>query len=68
MDMRVLRPEDYRRMPWKNGAGVTVEGRTFVGPEEAMERLRDLEGIIAGLSSRDLFELYDRYEDKRHSS
>jgi hypothetical protein len=42
------------------GAGVTVEGRTFVGPEEALSRLRDLEGIIAGLSSRDLFELYDR--------
>ncbi len=42
------------------GTGVTVEGRTFVGPEEALERLRDLEGVIAGLSSRDLFELYDR--------
>jgi len=42
------------------GAGVTVEGRTFVGPEEDLARLRDLEGIIAGLSSRDLFELYDR--------
>jgi len=42
------------------GAGVTVEGRTFVGPEDALSRLRDLEGIIAGLSSRDLFELYDR--------
>jgi hypothetical protein len=42
------------------GAGVTVEGRTFVGPEDALSRLRDLEGIIAGLCSRDLFELYDR--------
>jgi hypothetical protein len=42
------------------GAGVTVEGRTFVGPEDALSRLRDLEGIVAGLLSRDLFELYDR--------
>ncbi|MGR6468481.1 HutD/Ves family protein [Rhizobium sp. PAMB 3182] len=22
---RILRPDDYRRMPWKNGGGVTVE-------------------------------------------
>lgn len=22
---RILRPDDYRRMPWKNGSGVTVE-------------------------------------------
>lgn len=42
------------------GAGVAVEGRTFVGPEDAIARLRDLEGIAAGLASRDLFELYDR--------
>ncbi len=42
------------------GAGVSVEGRTFIGPEDALSRLRDLEGIIAGLSSRDLFELYER--------
>jgi hypothetical protein len=42
------------------GSGVTVEGRTFVGPEDAMARLRDLEGIAAGLASRDLFALYDR--------
>jgi hypothetical protein len=42
------------------GAGVTVEGRTFVGPADAIARLRDLEGIVSGLASRDLFELYDR--------
>jgi hypothetical protein len=41
-------------------AGVAVEGRTFVGPPEAIARLRDLEGIASGLASRDLFELYDR--------
>jgi hypothetical protein len=42
------------------GAGVAVEGRTFVGPADAISRLRDLEGIISGLASRDLFALYDR--------
>jgi hypothetical protein len=42
------------------GAGVSVEGRTFVGPADAISRLRDLEGIAAGLASRDLFALYDR--------
>ncbi len=42
------------------GAGVSVEGRTFIGPEEALAALRDLEGIIAGLLSRDLFALYER--------
>lgn len=42
------------------GAGVTVEGRTFVGPADAVSRLRDLEGIASGLASRDLFALYDR--------
>jgi hypothetical protein len=42
------------------GAGVTVEGRTFVGPADAVARLRDLEGIASGLASRDLFALYDR--------
>ena len=41
-------------------AGVTVEGRTFVGPADAVTRLRDLEGIASGLASRDLFALYDR--------
>jgi hypothetical protein len=41
-------------------AGVAVEGRTFVGPPDAIARLRDLEGIAAGLGSRDLFSLYDR--------
>jgi len=41
-------------------AGVAVEGRTFVGPPDAIARLRDLEGIAAGLSSRDLFALYDK--------
>ena len=41
-------------------AGVTVEGRTFVGNADALARLADLEGIAAGLSSRDLFALYDR--------
>jgi len=41
-------------------AGVAVEGRTFVGPADEIARLRDLEGIAAGLSSRDLFALYDR--------
>jgi len=41
-------------------AGVAVEGRTFVGPADAIARLRDLEGIISGLVSRDLFALYDR--------
>jgi hypothetical protein len=42
------------------GTGVTVEGRTFVGPSEALARLRDLEGLASGLASRDLFALYDR--------
>lgn len=42
------------------GAGVEVEGRTFVGPADAISRLRDLEGIASGLASRDLFALYDR--------
>ncbi|MGO8695896.1 MAG: hypothetical protein ACLQMF_19715 [Rectinemataceae bacterium] len=42
------------------GAGVTVEGRTYVGPSEAMARLGELEGIAASLSSRDLFALYDK--------
>ena len=42
------------------GAGVAVEGRTFVGPADAISRLRDLEGIASGLASRDLFALYDR--------
>ena len=42
------------------GAGVATEGRTFVGPEDAVARLRDLEGIASGLASRDLFALYDR--------
>ena len=42
------------------GAGVAVEGRTFVGPPDAIARLRDLEGIASGLASRDLFSLYDR--------
>ena len=42
------------------GAGVAVEGRTFVGPADAVARLRDLEGIASGLASRDLFALYDR--------
>jgi hypothetical protein len=42
------------------GAGVAVEGRTFVGPADAIARLRDLEGIVSGLASRDLFALYDR--------
>jgi len=41
-------------------AGVTVEGRTFVGNADALARLRDLEGIASGLASRDLFALYDR--------
>jgi hypothetical protein len=42
------------------GGGVAVEGRTFVGPADALARLRDLEGIASGLASRDLFALYDR--------
>ena len=42
------------------GGGVAVEGRTFVGPADAISRLRDLEGIASSLASRDLFELYDR--------
>jgi hypothetical protein len=42
------------------GSGVAVEGRTFVGPAEAIGRLRDLEGVVSGLASRDLFALYDR--------
>jgi hypothetical protein len=41
-------------------SGVKVEERTFVGPADAMERLKDLEGVIQGLASRDLFALYDR--------
>jgi hypothetical protein len=42
------------------GEGVAVEGRTFVGPAEALARLRDLEGIASGLAARDLFALYER--------
>jgi hypothetical protein len=42
------------------GAGVAVEGRSFVGPSDAIARLRDLEGIATGLASRDLFALYDK--------
>jgi hypothetical protein len=42
------------------GAGVAIEGRTYVGPPEAMARLGELEGIAASLSSRDLFALYDK--------
>jgi acyl-CoA-binding protein len=42
------------------GAGVTIEGRTFVGPADALARLGELEGIAAGLASRDLFALYDK--------
>jgi plasmid stability protein len=42
------------------GEGVAVEGRTFVGPADAISRLRDLEGIASGLASRDLFALYER--------
>ena len=41
-------------------AGVAVEGRTFVGPADAIARLRDFEGIISGIASRDLFALYER--------
>ena len=40
--------------------GVAIEGRTFVGPEDAIARLRDLEGLASDLASRDLFALYDR--------
>ena len=42
------------------GAGVSIEGRTFVGGGDVMTLLRDLEGLAAGLASRDLFALYDR--------
>lgn len=42
------------------GSGVTVEGRTFVGNADALARLADLEGMATGLSSRDLFALYER--------
>jgi len=42
------------------GAGVAIEGRTYIGPSEAMARLGELEGIAAALSSRDLFGLYDK--------
>lgn len=42
------------------GSGVAVEGRTFVGPADAMARLGELEGIAESLSSRDLFALYDK--------
>jgi hypothetical protein len=42
------------------GASVAVEGRSFVGPADAVSRLRDLEGIASSLASRDLFALYDR--------
>ncbi|HET7839028.1 MAG TPA: hypothetical protein VFL04_04670 [Rectinemataceae bacterium] len=57
------------------GSGVAIEGRTFVGPEDALARLRELEGIAEGLASRDLFALYDRrilhdgvFEEDIHAS
>ncbi len=57
------------------GTGVAIEGRTFVGPEDALARLRELEGIAEGLASRDLFALYDRrilhdgvFEEDIHAS
>ena len=31
--MKILRPADYRSMPWKNGAGTTIEIAVF--PEQA---------------------------------
>lgn len=57
------------------GSGVAIEGRTFIGPEDALARLRELEGIAEGLASRDLFALYDRrilhdgvFEEDIHAS
>jgi uncharacterized protein len=29
MNMRVLTPSDYKRMPWKNGGGETTEIAVF---------------------------------------
>jgi hypothetical protein len=40
--------------------GVAIEKRTYVGPEEATSRLRELEDIAAGLAQRDILSLYDK--------
>ena len=61
MSLRVLRPADYTRMPWKNGGGTTTE--LAVHPSGATDAY-DWRISIADIESNgpfSAFEGYDRY-------
>lgn len=59
MSLRVLRPADYKRMPWKNGGGMTTELAVHPPGEKYDWRIS-----IADIESNgpfSTFEGYDRY-------
>ncbi len=61
MSLRVLRPADYKRMPWKNGGGTTTELAVY--PSNSAEGY-DWRISIADIESNgpfSIFEGYDRY-------
>ena len=59
MSLRVLRPADYKRMPWKNGGGITTELAVHPSADAYDWRIS-----IADIESNgpfSTFEGYDRY-------
>ena len=59
MSLRVLRPADYKRMPWKNGGGMTTELAVYPSGDAYDWRIS-----IADIESNgpfSTFEGYDRY-------
>ena len=59
MSLRVLRPADYKRMPWKNGGGMTTELAVYPSDDNYDWRISIADIESNGPFSR--FEGYDRY-------
>lgn len=57
--MKVLRAADYRRMPWRNGGGVTTE--LFVSPDAGRFSYRVSIADVASDGPFSRFEGYDRH-------
>ena len=61
MSLRVLRPADYKRMPWKNGGGTTTELAVYPSNSAIAYDWRISIADIESNGPFSTFEGYDRY-------
>jgi environmental stress-induced protein Ves len=59
MSLRVLRPADYKRMPWKNGGGITTELAVY--PSNSNQAY-DWRISIADIESNGPFSTFEGYD------